>query len=239
MITKRLLVLQVLLFCGLGSIFLLPAAKDIPPGVRLALPDFVGSWYGQDAPVTQAEKEILGPGTQFARKLYTNGQGDQLYVSIVLSGPDMMTSIHRPERCLPAQGWTLLDSSHRAILVQDNGKHAMQTTRLHCLQYARDRVTGDTLKDRSGNPVPIYNLNYYWFIGSKETSPSHNRRLYVDMRDRILHGYNQRWAYVTVVSNITANLQPYGKSEEETDTMIRSFIQKLAPEILEPTVQLE
>ena len=36
--------------------------------------------------------------------------GDQVLVSIVLSGHDLDNSIHRPERCLPAQGWTIVDS---------------------------------------------------------------------------------------------------------------------------------
>jgi EpsI family protein len=203
----------------------------------MQLPEFLGSWYGQDAAVTAAEKEVLGPGTEFARKIYTDGNGDQLYVSIVLSGPDMMTSIHRPERCLPAQGWSLLDSRAVPIRMPKPESGVLDVTRLHDLQYARNQAR-DTIKDRNGQPIPIYNLNYYWFIGSRETCASHYARLYVDMRDRILHGYNQRWAYVTVVSNVTKNLQPFGKDETQTDAMIQDFIKQLAPVILQPSIRL-
>ena len=62
----------------------------------MQLPQFVGDWYGIDQPVSQGERDILGPDTEFVRKLYTNGRGGEIYVSIVLSGPDMNTSIHRP-----------------------------------------------------------------------------------------------------------------------------------------------
>src|SRR3954469_23336206 len=106
----RLFSLQVVLLGGLSSVFLLPKEiKIVPAAISLTLPEFVGSWQGVDQEVSPAEKEILGPDTQFSRKIYRRGT-DEIYVSIVLSGPDMNTSIHRPERCLPAQGWTITSS---------------------------------------------------------------------------------------------------------------------------------
>ena len=42
-------------------------------------------------------------------------------VSIVLSGKDMSTSIHRPERCLRAQGWTLQEDDHFAMSLPNRG----------------------------------------------------------------------------------------------------------------------
>ena len=237
MITRHLLILQIVLLVGLGSVFLLPhLPDDEPAGIKLALPDFVGSWYGEDAPVTEAEKGALGPTTEFARKNYTDGRGNQLYVSIVLSGADMMTSIHRPERCLPAQGWTLIDSTPRAVPVEDQGKRVLEVTRLHSFRYAR-KQNGETIDDAQGKPIPIYNLNYYWFIGRNTVVPSHYERLYIDMRDRIFYGYNQRWAYVTVVSNVTDNLQSFGKNEAQTDQMIQDFIKQITPLIIKPGIR--
>src|SRR5690349_11911271 len=94
----------------------------------MTLPNVIGTWFGDDAPVTDKERAILAKDTEFARKTYTSPEGDQIFVSIVLSGDDMTSSIHRPERCLPAQGWQVRESSKRTIQLP-NGK-SFEVTRL-------------------------------------------------------------------------------------------------------------
>jgi EpsI family protein len=212
---------------GLGCVFLLPKKLEIQPAaIAMSLPAFVGDWYGTDQPVSQNEKDVLGPDTQFLRKLYTNAQGDQIFVSIVFSGPDMATSIHRPERCLPSQGWTVVDSAVTKVPI---GKEDLATTRLFNLRNFRN-----------GNapPVTIYSLDYYWFIGHDAQTPSHLQRTWIDIRDRVLKGENQQWAFVAVASTITKGLQPFGRSETETDEIIRNFIRDLFPQLQRPaTIQ--
>ena len=223
MTIKRLFGLEILLLAGLGSVFLLPKGVALQPaGIDLSLPEFVGSWYGTDQPIMQAERDSLGPDTEFARKLYTNGNGDQLFVSVVLSGPDMNTSIHRPERCLPAQGWTVTDT--KTVRVPTPGGE-FQATRLHNLRTIR------LDNERTAN---IYHLNYYWFVGSTQTTPSHTSRTLIDIHDRVLYGTNQRWAYVTVAATVTEGLRPFGRSEHETDGLIRDFIAALLPKVQKP-----
>jgi EpsI family protein len=218
MITKRLAGVQFTLLLGFGSIFLLPYANDSSPsGIAMKLPRVVGEWIGDNAAVSTKEREALAKDTQFARKLYYNLAGDQIYVSIVLSGEDMTNSIHRPERCLPAQGLIVVSSQKRRLTLAD-GK-SFQVTKL--------RTVG-----QSDSTDGIHVLNYYWFIGYKEMTPSHLTRTWIDLRDRILHGYNQRWAYVTVASSLN---QFSGKhSEQEISAMIESFIRQLAPSLRRP-----
>jgi hypothetical protein len=74
--------------------------------------------------------------------------------------------------------------------------------------------------------VNVYNLNYYWFIGYSDITASHFEREYIDMKDRLLHGYNQRWAYVTVAANIN------GRTEAETGEIIESLIAQVYPKIV-------
>jgi EpsI family protein len=217
---RRLITFEAVLLCGLGSVFLLPKKIEIQPAaIDLALPTFVGEWYGADQPVTQGEKDSLGPDTQFVRKLYTNARGDQIFVSIVFSGPDMSTSIHRPERCLPAQGWTIADTRTAQIPI---GKETLKATRLQNLR---------TFRNEKSEPINVYSLNYYWFVGHDATTPSHYERTWIDIRDRVLKGENQQWAYVTVISTITKGLQSLGRSESETDEMLQSFVRELVPEL--------
>jgi EpsI family protein len=222
---RRLTTLEAILLCGLGSVFLLPKKIEIQPAaIDPALPTFVGEWYGADQPVSQGEKDILGPDTQFVRKLYTNARGDQIFVSIVFSGPDMSTSIHRPERCLPAQGWTVADTRVAEIPI---GSEKLKATRLHNVR---------TFRNEKSEPISVYSLDYYWFVGHDGTTASHYERTWIDIRDRVLKGENQQWAYMTVASTITKGLQSFGRSESETDEVIRDFIRALVPHLQKRTM---
>ncbi len=221
MTIKRLLLAQVLLILGLGAVVLLPkVANSTPQGIKLFLPTYVGDWFGEDQQISQIELQTLAKDTEFARKLYTDGRGDQIFASIVLSGQDLDNSIHRPERCLPAQGWSVADSRVVQIPISQSSLRSLPATRLH---NVRKVITGN------GTAVSIYSLDYYWFIGAKDITASHMRRTYYDIRDRLLYGYNQRWAYITVASTVTGGVEKFGKTEQETDALIRNFIQQLFP----------
>jgi len=230
MITSRLLILQIVVALGLGTFFLLPEPPESQPsGVNMELPEYLGEWWGQNADVTEKERGILGPDTTFSRKLYTNGRGDEIFVSVVLSGQDMSKSIHRPERCLPAQGWTMLDSKRVAVQLQDAEKHTLQTTRLH---NVRPWHSPDGTKT-----VKVYNVTYYWFAGLTDTTASHFTRMFYDNRDRLFKGYNQRWAYITLAATITDGLKPFGRTEKEVDATVQEFIQQITPVVHGPSIR--
>jgi len=234
-VTKRLLMLWAILLLGFSVIFVLPKTPTPPPpGVVMALPDFIGDWYGQEAPVTEKEQNTLGRETRFARKLYTNAKGDAVYVSVVLAGEDMSTSIHRPERCLPAQGYTIVDK-HTVKAALAAGSLTM--TRLHTIHPLFD-ANGKPRLFPDGKQANEFSLLYYWFVGSTETTDDHVARYVIDARDRLLKGCNQSWAYVTVMSRITGKLDGrFGRNEAQTDAMIHDFVLKLIPFIQSPTVR--
>jgi len=224
MITKRLLILQGIVLFGMGSIYLLPSApKSQPVGINLQLPEQIGNWHGREEAVTEKEHNVLGPETEFSRKRYRNAAGDEIYASIVLGGQDMNTSIHLPERCLPAQGWTIMDKSVVPVALEDAAHPRLAVTRLHNMHPA---------KTTAGTPFTIYAVDYYWFVGYKDTTPSHWVRTYYDIRDRVLSGYNQRWAFVTVM----AILDPEKRPDSEVDAVAQSFIRELVPIVHRDTV---
>ena len=221
MTTKRLLVLLLVLAVGLSAVFVLPTVGNAEPvGIKLFLPQYVGQWYGTDQQVSDLERQILAGDTEFARKLYTNGTGDAIFVSIVLSGHDLDNSIHRPERCLPAQGLTIADS--RKLRVPLSSGDQLQVTRLRNIREGRTA---------SGKTVALSNLSYYWFVGYHHLTASHLERTFIDIKDRVLKGYNQRWAYITVSSEITKDRMRFGRSEAETDAIIQRFIAELFPDL--------
>ncbi len=221
MIIKRLLLLQTLLVLGLAAVFLIPQKTTLgPAGIGMALPDQIGRWTGEGAPISERELAALAPDTRFSRKWYTNPAGDKLYVSIVLSGADMDNSIHRPERCLVAQGWTV-ENSHRVQIPLPDDKPPLEATALKTVQQMPS--------GKNTPAIAVTNLNYYWFIGSHDITASHWRRTFIDIQDRLLHGENQRWAYVTVSSLVTDNLQPGGRNAEDTARIIEDFIAEIVP----------
>lgn len=231
-LTRRLWFLLVFLFVGFGAMELLPRSGTRPePGVAMQLPEYIGAWYGQDVKVSEKESAILGEQTRFVRKLYTNGRGDSIYVSIVVAGEDMSISIHRPERCLPAQGYNILDA-RTATLPLPSG--SLTTSRLHT---ERPLFTPD------GKPViwkgksaVEYSLMHYWFIGCKEMTHNHTVRYFLDARDRLFKGCDQPWAYVTVLSRISEGFEKFGRNEAQTDAFMREFMQQLVPAIVKPGV---
>ncbi len=224
MITKRLGTVALVLLVGFGSVFLLPkSTKSSPAGIAMTLPNNVGDWIGTDAPVTEKEREVLAKDTEFARKTYTNLEGDSIYVSIVMSGDDMTNSIHRPERCLPAQGWNLQGSEKRVLPIVGGGQLA--ATQLH---------SGREVQRTDQTRGKVENLSYYWFVGYNDVTASHLARTGIDLRDRILYGYNQRWAYVTVAAIVTKGWVTPQRSETETVAILEKFIQQLAPQLQRP-----
>ncbi len=232
MTTKRLAILFAFVTLGLSAVFLLPKSAAQPTGINLLLRDNIAGWTGHDSEVTQKERDVLGSGgTEFARKIYEHPQWRNftLLVSIVLSGHDMSNSIHRPERCLDAQGWTILDSDVEPIRLGERG--SFSTTRLHNRRtIARD-----------GKPVAQDALTYYWFVGENEATASHWGRFFVDNGDRLLRGVNQRWAFITITGLIAPRATPEEQAEitKWVDTQMRGFIAELAPTIHKDTLHYD
>lgn len=227
MITRRLAILLPVLMFGMGSVFMLPRQLGYQPvGIALDLPEFLGEFWGKDVEVSQKEHDVLGPDTEFARKSYASGRGDNVLASIVLAGQDMMTGIHRPERCLVAQGWEIGNQSKRVMDVPGLGR--LEATRLHNTKHFRAP---------DGTSIPIDSICYYWFVGHTERASTHEERVWLDMRDRILKGYNQRWGMVMISAEIKKDREKFGRDERQTDALLEDFIKLLAPRLQKESVE--
>lgn len=195
-------------------------------GVILHLPELVGAFTGTAQPVSESELKILPGDTEFAKKQYTDYGGDRISSQIVLAGGEKR-SIHRPEICLPAQGWNL--KSGRAVpITLDDGR----TLEVMKLSISRP------VEIRPGEHKQLNSIFLYWFVGKNMTTPFHWMRLAHANWDRVVHNINHRWAYVIVSAPVLKGFAPNGKSETETMEMLRSFVAELAPEIMKPAVKL-
>ena len=236
MITKQLAILFAVLLVGMSSVYFLPHQLGFQPtGIStLELPKMVGGWYGRDLEVSEKERTVLGAdkGTEFARKSYRNGQGYEIVASVVLSGEDMSRSIHRPERCMPAQGFTIIDKRTEPVALPERGSESARVLHVTRLQNVRTM----TVDNGSGAPTSLYNVTYYWFVGHTDATGSHLWRTWLDVKDRLVHGYNQRWAYITVAGQIPPGLEKDPRAERVIDGWMKEFIQELLPKIQKDSV---
>ena len=223
MISKllRALLPPVLVAVILSSVFILPREEslvessispDLPLGTDLS------GWQGSKIQESEHERRVLAEDTRFSKATYSRISRvpwekslPPVEISIVYSGADMNSSIHRPERCLPSQGHLNLRGSSDEITLADGRK--LGITRLNSQVQLPDKQT-------------INFINYYVFIGHGTIHHSHLGRTAQDIYDRVAKGYVQRWAYFQAGSYWAPEL---GITEDEADKHIRALISDLLP----------
>lgn len=221
----RVGVILVLTAAAIGACFIGQAPVLVSEsGIVMDLPQSIESFWGTNQEVSESERVILPKDTEFAKKLYQDGAGNTVNAQIVLAGAEKR-SIHRPEVCLPGQGWTL--KTGRVLPVKlDNGK----TLDVMMLTIARPVMLSN------GQQKELTSLFLYWFVGKDATTPHHLLRILKTNLDMLLHNTNHRWAYVIVSAPVLEGLVPGGKSQEKTQELLEQFIAKLAPQIMKPGV---
>jgi hypothetical protein len=190
------------------------------------LPERCDGWAFENLPPSENEIKTLSSDTQFAKAICLKARKgefspdgylvpDRIDLSIVLSGSDPNNSIHRPERCMPAQGHNITASGDMSFKRPDGSGFLIK--RLRSVQ---------TIRNEKDKTTASFNcLTYYFFVGHETLTNDHMRRTLLDMKDRLVYGVDQRWAY------ISASMW-YGKvpwiekevSEAEADEKLNSFL---------------
>jgi hypothetical protein len=209
------MLLATLLVCALT-----PAPRTTAPAVSMDLPYQIGPLSAFSQEVSQAELTILPPDTTFARKTYgtlEQNPAERILCSIVLAGK-VPRSLHRPERCLPAQGYTIKDSTLVDIPLKSG--HNLGANALY-LQRAFRRD--------DGLPVIVNSYFLYWFVAEGVTTPDHFERVFLTNWDLLVHRVNQRWSYVFVHANILDGIEPHGRTAAQTLDLLKAFIRESVP----------
>ncbi|MEO0016929.1 MAG: hypothetical protein RLZZ522_212 [Verrucomicrobiota bacterium] len=222
------LLLPLALSAGLSSIYFLPQTGAVAQSaINMTLPKQIGPWQLKSIPPSQAEIDILSKDTQFSKatclrprpgEFTLDGEAipDRVDLSVVLSGYDLNNSIHRPERCMPAQGHAIL-SSKDIPLTLANGR-TLTVRRLRSIQTITNPANRKL--DRQFECA-----TYYFFVGTNRIECDHLKRTLADMKDRLIRGIDQRWAYVTVstwLGEVPWLIEPV--SEAEADATLQSLL---------------
>ncbi len=150
--------------------------------------------------VSRAENDILPADTFSRRAIYTMSDGTEFNVALVIAGRNRM-SIHRPELCLPAQGYVMSERSVRDILPE---------LPMACFSLSEQGRTA-----KSGFA--------YVFLNSRGATISNLHRILGDCWERSVHNRIQRWAMVTVTSPY------YDFTTEEGEQALRDFMEQWYP----------
>lgn len=244
---NRFYVMPFVLALLLGTIFVLPRRGEVMKSSlsytaidleRKAPPTDLGDWIGEVSLPSDKEVSILNPDTSFIKGNYTSydmpplfdasGQRFQSAVnlSIVISGFDINNSIHRPERCLRAQGHLEMLSLPDTIKTPHG--HEMKIQRLTSIYPIAP-------KEEGARPFPIGFVSYYYFVGHKNLTHDHWMRTFIDMKDRLFYGADQQWSFVMVSMpyNIGSTTEETQKRQKQADQKIRQLLGELSDRIID------
>lgn len=212
-----------LLLCGVATVSMRSAGRVVQgssTGVVMSLPSPLGFFRGKDLPLSEGERVVLPKDTEILKKSYTDLSGDVINAQIVLSGAEKR-SIHRPELCLPAQGWSITSREKMPVRLDDGST----------IDVMKDTITRQ-VEVSPGVTKPLTSLFCYWFIGDGTTTSSHFMRVFLTSWDRVVHGKNHRWAYAAVSAPVLQGFQPGGRDLKGTERLVSDFIGQLGPLII-------
>jgi len=168
-----------------------PGIKATPiPGdikMKIDLPEHVLDFASTNIPEPQVEIGYFPGDTSYAGRFYLTPDGHWIQSTIIMMGADR-TSIHRPEYCLPGQGWTIDQKQIINIPIQDQPPYPLQVARWD-VSIVAQQPDGQKIKK-----VGIY---CYWYVADNEETPDHDKMLEWLTLDLFRTGRLQRWAYVS------------------------------------------
>ena len=155
--------------------------------------------------VSLGEHRILPPDTRFRRRLYVSPSGATFLVSVVIGG-ETKSSIHRPELCLPAQGYLL--GKPADFEVGGRPFHSVEMT------------------PPGGLPGT---LAYTFFNQAGKRTASHVSRILADVWDRSVLNRVDRWMMVTVHASAPGGFSRSSPADRRELDMVLSRLSEVLP----------
>ena len=157
------------------------------------------------------ELTVLPSDTGFRKCHYYDVMGDVYRVTVVINGKSRQ-SIHRPEVCLPSQGFSLENGRVVEFPLDDGSLLPMR-----CVDLRR-RDSTSSLRMGQG----------YYFVSHHNLVASHLSRMLISIRDRAFRNRITRWAMVTLFCE-----EPLA-STPEREKAVAAFLSQLNGALIKP-----
>ena len=195
-------------------------ATPIPGSVmmKINLPERVLDFTSTNVPEAPIDLGYLPPDTSYAERCYFNSDGPPIYATVVLMGADR-TSIHKPDYCLPGQGWTIKDKSVMDIPVAGARNYSLPVAKW---------VIANSFQTPDGQKQAVGGIYVFWLVADREETPDNYQRMWWMGRDLLRTGVLQRWAYVSYFSACAPG------REEATFERMKDLIAHSVPEYQKP-----
>ncbi len=168
-----------------------PGIKAAPiPGsmvMKIELPENVLDFTSSNVPTSQVVLDYLPKDTSYAQRYYTSPDGFRATANIILMGADR-TSIHRPEYCLPGQGWQIETKTEVKIPIKSSRDYELPVMKW---------VISNTYQTPDGQKHDIKGLYVFWFVADNKQSTGIVPMQLSMIQNQLLTGVLQRWAYIS------------------------------------------
>lgn len=171
-----------------------PGIKATPiPGtlmMKLELPENIPDFTSTNLPETAVELDYFPKDTSFIRHLYQSPDGFEATATIILMGADR-TSIHKPDYCLPGQGWNIFSKKIARLKIAGTLPFELPVS---------EWIVSNSSKTPSGREEKVSGIYVFWFVADGEQTPSHYQFMRWLALDLLRKAVWQRWAYVSYFS---------------------------------------
>jgi hypothetical protein len=155
--------------------------------LKINLPERVLDFTSTNVPEPELVLSYLPPDTSYAERIYTAPDGFWVQSTVVLMGGDR-TSIHKPDYCLPGQGWVIKDRVMTNIPVAGAQSYQLPVSKW---------VISNSIQKPDGQKHQVGGLYVFWLVADGEETPDNYQRMWWQARDLLRTGVLQRWAYVS------------------------------------------
>ena len=170
---------------GVPGVIFMPIPGSVQ--VKIALPERVLDFTSTNIPEPEVVVGYLPKDTSYAERFYQSPDGAAMTGTIVLMGTDR-TSIHKPDYCLPGQGWHI--DSKSVVNVPVGGERPYE------LPVAK-WIISENFQKPGGGTEKVSGIYAFWFVADNEQTPEFYGYLKLLTHDLLFTGVLQRWAYVS------------------------------------------
>ena len=198
-----------------------PGVKTRPlagsKNLEILMPETVPGYTSEILTNVEEGLAVLPADTSYRSRLYEANDHFGVQVTTVLMGTDR-SSIHKPQICLPGQGWAINDSMTRVenIPMERPFSYELPVNRI---------VSNKQVKAADGTIQTLRSVYLYWFVDADQYTASEWKwKVWLAPHDLLVNGVLDRWAYISCFSECAP-----GQEDATTDRM-KKMIAETAPE---------